>query len=490
MASSEVKGWRLKGQSSVDAMEAILADFEFQDFIGHGSFCQVERCVHKGTSQTHAAKRVVKSSHAVEQAIAMEAHCLRRLQVSESSQWVVRLFYEINSPAEWLGILELCACELWDKIRHCGCLTSVEHAWYAPQMIEALAAVHDVGIVHRDIKCENYLVTLDHRLKLIDFGTARDTEHPEVPTMMLGPQYEHHVGTPNFMSPEAIDGKVNNRKSDLWSLGCALYQLMLGVAPFNAATPFLILTKAQAGSIWLPSSGTIEGCTELVKQLLKKDSEERLGSKNTRDILKHESFSMKPDHFPIDTPLLDALRKLSRAMIAEVDAQVAADEAAAEAAQWEDAPGSVVVPSIPSSSGPKPGDATQKLMKELNENQDSECSQLREVVQRAVAENSTSWIFGIADAIEDIALPVPLQRFQELAQQRLKESRETLDLGGEDSSASEPGEDGDGDGDAGDEGVAKGAQEAAQGAPKATPLPEAQSSAQGGRKSTPFCDLM
>ena len=143
MASSEVKGWRLKGQSSVVAMEAILADFEFQDFIGHGSFCQVERCVHKGTSQTHAAKRVVKSSYAVEQAIAMEAHCLRRLQVSESSQWVVRLFYEINSPAEWLGILELCACELWDKIRHCGCLTSVEHAWYAPQMIEALAAVHD-----------------------------------------------------------------------------------------------------------------------------------------------------------------------------------------------------------------------------------------------------------------------------------------------------------------------------------------------------------
>lgn len=85
---------------------------------------------------------------------------------------------------------------------------------------------------------------------------------------------------------------------------------------------------------------------------------------------------------------------------------------------------------------------------------------------------------------------MPLQRFQELAQQRLKESRETLDLGGEDSSASEPGEDGDGDGDAGDEGVAKGAQEAAQGAHKATPLPEAQSSAQGGRKSTPCCDLM
>lgn len=71
--------------------------------------------------------------------------------------------------------------------------------------------------------------------------------------MLLGPQYEHHVGTPNFMAPEAIEGKANDQRSDLWSLGAALLQLLLGAPPFNAPTQFLILTKAQRGHFWLPS---------------------------------------------------------------------------------------------------------------------------------------------------------------------------------------------------------------------------------------------
>ena len=426
-------------------MEAVLDDFEFQDFIGHGSFCQVERCVHKGTSQTHAAKRVVKSSHAVEQAVVMEGHCLRRLQSSEASQWVVRLFYEIHSPSEWIGILELCDCELWEKMKHCGCLSRDEEAWYAPQMVEALAAVHSAGIVHRDVKCENYLVTLEHRLKLIDFGTARDTAHPEVPTMMVGPQYEHHVGTPNFMSPEAIDGKVNDRKSDLWSLGCALYQLMLGVAPFNAATPFLILTKAQAGNIWLPSSSLEESLelTDLIKQLLRKDPEERLGSKSTHDILRHNALRLEPgclDCVGFKEPLFECLRQLSRAMVAEVDAKVTADEAAAEAAQWEDAPGAVAQ-SLPC-TGPKPGDAKQQLLTELNEYKDEQSMEIKKAVENAIAGEETTefWTLDIAAAVEKSVLPmVPriIQRFQEVAQQRLKDRQETLDFGGGTDEASE-----------------------------------------------------
>eukprot|EP00438_Fugacium_kawagutii_P012864 Skav209914 [mRNA] locus=scaffold1253:110625:111914:- [translate_table: standard] len=429
----------------------------------------------------------------------MEAHCLRRLQSSGSSQWVVRLFYEIISPAEWVGILELCSCELWEKIKHCGCLSQGELAWYAPQMVEALAAVHSLGIVHRDIKCENYLVTADHALKLIDFGTARDTQHPEVPTMMLGPQYEHHVGTPNFMSPEAIDGKVNDRKSDLWSLGCALYQLLLGVAPFNAATPFLILTKAQAGSIWLPSTGVegLEGGVDLVNQLLRKDPEDRLGSGNTRDILNHGPLSMKPDHFPMDTPLLEVLRQLSRAMVAEVDAKVAADEAAAEAAQWEDAPGAIA-PVVAASPGPKPGDATQKLLNQLKEHEcntefieSSECAKLKEAIQRAVERDSASWMLGIADALEetDSFAAKTLRRFQELSQQRLKESQETFDFGGSEDSSASDGEhasngskpDAPGDRDAAQAGASK----EAQGQPGLT---QPQETSKG--KATLCCDLM
>merc|ERR1719480_153516 len=143
----------------------------------------------------------------------MEAHCLRRL---ERSQFVARLFWDFDSPGRWIGILELCFGELWNLIRHRGSLLPAETSWYASQMVEALAACHAAGIVHRDVKCENFLVGEEGRVKLIDFGTARDTLHPEVPVMMMGPQYEHHVETPNFMSPEAVVGKANDKRSDLW----------------------------------------------------------------------------------------------------------------------------------------------------------------------------------------------------------------------------------------------------------------------------------
>merc|ERR1719480_402479 len=124
----------------------------------------------------------------------MEAHCLRRL---ERSQFVARLFWDFDSPGRWIGILELCFGELWNLIRHRGSLLPAETSWYASQMVEALAACHAAGIVHRDVKCENFLVGEEGR------------------------------------------GKLNDKRSDLWSLGCAIYQLILGTPPFNAPTPFL-----------------------------------------------------------------------------------------------------------------------------------------------------------------------------------------------------------------------------------------------------------
>eukprot|EP00927_Polykrikos_kofoidii_P076105 TRINITY_DN7285_c1_g2_i1.p1 TRINITY_DN7285_c1_g2~~TRINITY_DN7285_c1_g2_i1.p1 ORF type:complete len:646 (-),score=159.50 TRINITY_DN7285_c1_g2_i1:329-2179(-) len=333
-----------------------MDDFTKCELLGTGSFCDVFKCTDSVTGQQYAMKIVPKRRSEIDQACIMEAHCLRRL---ERSPDIVNMIWDIDTPLQWISILELCeGGEMWSQVRQCGCVAEGEPIWYAGQMVEALCIVHAAGIVHRDLKCENFMIAANRKLKLIDFGTARDTEHPEVAPMLLGPQYEHHVGTPNFMSPEAVNGKANDRKSDLWSLGCCVYQLITGAPPFNAPAPCLVLAKAQEGKIWMPSKGLTPHERDFIAQLTQVVPERRYGAVGgqTRRVLRHPFLRVPPTRPPADDTLLaDTLRRIGRAAADEAVAASAAEAAAAageEGLEFEAAEGPLqtlggLVPPVP-----------------------------------------------------------------------------------------------------------------------------------------------
>ncbi|NOT59054.1 MAG: serine/threonine protein kinase, partial [Acidobacteria bacterium] len=115
----------------------------------------------------------------------------------------------------------------------------------AKQIASALAAAHAAGIVHRDIKPENVMVRPDGLVKVLDFGLAKLTEKPrpavavdtEADTMMRHSTGEGVVmGTTLYMSPEQARGLEVDARSDLFSLGSVLYELLTGRAPFKGAT--------------------------------------------------------------------------------------------------------------------------------------------------------------------------------------------------------------------------------------------------------------
>src|SRR5258708_9188893 len=129
---------------------------------------------------------------------------------------------------------------------------------YAVQIVDALAHAHERGVVHRDLKDANVIVTPEGRVKVLDFGLAkRAIQGPEEPTRTLEPITEAGsvAGTLCYMAPEVLHGEPADARSDLWALGVMLYEAVTGTLPFRGTTAFEITSAIPRHSLAaLPAS--------------------------------------------------------------------------------------------------------------------------------------------------------------------------------------------------------------------------------------------
>jgi Tol biopolymer transport system component/tRNA A-37 threonylcarbamoyl transferase component Bud32 len=144
---------------------------------------------------------------------------------------------------------------LFAALRRTGKMKTSEALNVAAQAASALAAAHEAGIVHRDIKPENIMLRRDGYVKVLDFGLAKLTEKAtsqfidgEAPTRPLAlTQTGAIVGTAKYMSPEQARGLAFDSRTDIWSLGCVLYEMVAGRAPFagDTVTDMLVAIVGQ-----------------------------------------------------------------------------------------------------------------------------------------------------------------------------------------------------------------------------------------------------
>ena len=171
-------------------------------------------------------------------------------------------------------VMEYVRGKLLRDLMHERKLTLTESVGYAKQVLTALEYSHKAGIIHRDIKASNIMVTEEGQVKVMDFGIARaisDSSATQAHTSGI-------VGTAQYFSPEQARGEAVDARTDLYSTGVLLYEMLAGRPPFKGDTAVSVAYQHVSEKVTLPSEHNQEITPELdqvVLNALAKDRNER-----------------------------------------------------------------------------------------------------------------------------------------------------------------------------------------------------------------------
>ncbi|KAF0718849.1 Aste57867_1447 [Aphanomyces stellatus] len=252
------------------------SDFTLERELGQGNFSKVYLARHKATQETFAVKLIEKARimrmkirHPnIFNEVNMEKTVLNMLRHPN----IIRLYHTYQDASNLYYLMEYVENgELWDALnfqgKQIGCTEPLAQ-FYAADMVNALEYMASRHIVHRDLKPENMIVGKDDgHIRIVDFGTAKNLSD----ISLNGPNF---VGTPEYMSPETIENQSVDCTSDLWALGCILYQLLAGETPFQGGSPYLTFLRVKAGTYDVPGFFSPDA-VDLLAQLLQKDPKAR-----------------------------------------------------------------------------------------------------------------------------------------------------------------------------------------------------------------------
>ena len=207
------------------------------------------------------------------------AHLLREAQTASSlSHPNICTIHQVGQNGDdFYVVMELIEGRSLSELITATGLSMETVSRYGAQIADALAHAHGRGIVHRDLKGSNVMVTPEGRVKVLDFGLATRLEREEVSEITLS--YEELesklVGTLPYMAPEVLRGQKGDHLSDIWSLGVLLYEATAGRLPFRGSTGFEVSAAILREPLPPLPPSVPHGLAGLIQRCLMKERAER-----------------------------------------------------------------------------------------------------------------------------------------------------------------------------------------------------------------------
>lgn len=258
---------------SVRAGRGTIGAYRLEGELGRGGAGIVYRAVHEALGRCVAIKVLHKDkAHRGEDAFRFVREARAASRIRHPAVVEVLDFGSLSDDRAFL-VMELVDGQTLRQHLAQGALDPKRAVRIAEQVAEGLEAAHRAGVIHRDVKPENIFLVAGGKVKLGDFGAAKLKDLTPSDT-----DSGHFLATPCYMSPEVATAKPTDERSDLYSLGCVLFEMMVGKPPFLGASYYEVMAKhvnAPVPPLSSPHGQVPEILERIVQRSMAKRVEER-----------------------------------------------------------------------------------------------------------------------------------------------------------------------------------------------------------------------
>lgn len=267
--------------------KASPAQFELLKVIGQGSYGKVflvKKTTGSDLGCLYAMKVLKKATLKIRDR--MRTKTERDILTEVEHPFIVKLHYAFQTEGKLYLVLDFKrGGDLFTRIskEHNWTLKEPEVRIYIAELVLALEHLHKLGIIYRDLKPENLLLDSDGHIALTDFGLSKEN---------LDDRKSYSVcGTWEYMAPEVLCGKGYNYSVDWWSLGVLMYEMLVGVCPFEGGNKSQTMHNVMKKQIIYPDSLSRDSVS-LLKGFLRRDPTKRFGSQEqgAEEIKQHSFF--------------------------------------------------------------------------------------------------------------------------------------------------------------------------------------------------------